>query len=226
MSALVGYKRRAPLVSRSLGSQVVDQLRQLIVTRQIPPGTHLVEATLSVEFDVSRGPIRDALRQLEGEGLVVPQRRGLVTRALTDADIDELYALRSLVELHGFTAAMGGASSWTPAEDAVQGMVRAADAGDAQTFARCDLAFHAAVLALSDQPRFERVWQQYEPTFAVLLGLTNAQDRDLHPTLEDHRRLLEAARKGDAATVAALLSAHMAGSRSRLQHAYEQLVTS
>lgn len=197
----------------------------MIVTRQIPPGTHLVESTLSTDFGVSRGPIRDALRQLEGEGLVLPQRRGLVTRSLTDQDIDELYALRSLVERHAFTTVMAAAANWAPAEDAVDGMSRAAGAGDASDFARCDLAFHAAVLRLSGQPRFERVWRQYEPTFAVLLDLTNAQDRDLHPTLEDHRRLLATARAGDHLTVSVLLEEHMTGSRGRLQRAYEHLVT-
>ncbi|MGX9900672.1 GntR family transcriptional regulator [Arthrobacter sp. SA17] len=55
---------------------MVTQLRHAIVASEIPPGTHLVESQVSASFGVSRGPIRDAFRQLEAEGLVESRRRG------------------------------------------------------------------------------------------------------------------------------------------------------
>lgn len=66
----------------SLGDRVAHELRARIVRREIPAGTHLVEDTLAAEYDVNRGPIRDALKSLDTEGLVRSQRRG-VLRALS-----------------------------------------------------------------------------------------------------------------------------------------------
>lgn len=213
------------VVPESLGTQVVDQLRRMIITRQVAPGTHLVEATLSADFQVSRGPIRDALRQLESEGLVQSQRRGVVATELTVHDIDELYALRGLIELHAFTEAMERGSArdiswWGAASHNLARMGQAAESGDARAFARADLDFHSSVFRLSGQRRVEQVWRQYEPTFGVLLDLTNAQDRDLHPTFADHQALLVAVQNHDAETLSALLAEHMSGSRDRLLRAY------
>lgn len=235
IAAVPAEQRIAPggrtVAAESLGTQVVDQLRRMIITRQIEPGTHLVEATLSADFQVSRGPIRDALHRLESEGLVQSQRRGVITKELTVHDIDELYALRGLIELHAFTEAMQRGSAqgdawWEPAESTLTRMGQAAETRDAREFARADLDFHSAVYRLSGQRRIDQVWRQYEPTFAVLLDLTNAQDRDLHPTLEDHQTLLTATRQGDTPTVSTLLTAHMSGSRHRLLRAYQAMTSS
>jgi len=210
----------------NLGTQVVDQLRRMIITWQVRPGMHLVESVLSEDFGVSRGPIRDALRQLESEGLVESRRRGVFAMELTVHDIEELYALRGLIELHAFTQAMANASSWGLAEVPLARMREAAEAGDAHSFARADLDFHSAIYDLSGQLRVRHIWRQYKPTFAVLLDLTNAQDRDLHPTLRDHQELLAAAQRNDLKATETLLGAHMAGSRERLLRAHQLMTQS
>src|SRR5690606_30995658 len=66
-----------PVTHGSLGAEVAQTLRRLIISGQLAPGTHLVEAALAERFEVSRGPIRDALRVVEAEGLVESRRRGV-----------------------------------------------------------------------------------------------------------------------------------------------------
>lgn len=210
--------------SSALGSHVLDRLRRLIITQEIKAGTHLVESQLSRSFDVSRGPIRDALKQLENEGLVEARRRGMYVVGLSEDDIDELYSLRELIELHAITRAMTRkGSDWAPAQHHLDQMGTAVESGDAHAFARADLLFHSALYEVAGHRRLSKVWNQYEPTFAVLLDLTNAQDRDLHPTLRDHENLLSKAKAGDQKIVQKLVAEHMAGSRSRLLAAHRKL---
>ena len=63
------------------------------------------------------------------------------------------------------------------------------------------------------------MWDQYRPTFSVMLNVTTAQDRDLHPSAESHAELLETMLRGDADGAAALLSEHLLGSQTRLRSA-------
>ena len=65
------------------------------------------------------------------------------------------------------------------------------------------------------------MWEQYRPTFAVMLGVTTAQDRDLHPSAEAHADLLAAARRGDADGAAEMLAEHLLGSGNRLRAAMQ-----
>jgi len=207
-----------------LGEQVLEQLRVLIITGKLPVGAHLVEAQLSASFDVSRGPIRDALAQLEAEGLVESRRRGVFVRGLTTQDIDELYTVREAIEVMALRiASHAPAPAWDRALVPLAQMKDAAAAGDHLKFAHADMAFHASFYAIADHTRLEKIWRQYEPTFAVLLELTTAEDIDLGPSYESHveihRQMIEG--QLDEATVS--LQEHLLGSRARLVSAFARM---
>jgi GntR family transcriptional regulator, gluconate operon transcriptional repressor len=210
----------------ALGHHIVDHLRRLIIVGELPAGTHLVEAELSETFDVSRGPVRDALRQLRAEGLVESRRRGVFVIGLTSDDIDELYLLRQILETEVVRLCMRRPDlDLTPVHAAVDRMKVAAAADDAATFADADLAFHSLFYALSRHRRLESVWQQYRPTFADMLSVTNASDRNLTPIYEDHVRLLGLIASGDEVATDALLREHIDGSHQRMLTAYQRFVT-
>ncbi|WP_043498882.1 GntR family transcriptional regulator [Georgenia sp. SUBG003] len=209
----------------ALGHHIVDHLRRLIIVGELPAGTHLVEAELSETFDVSRGPVRDALRQLRAEGLVESRRRGVFVIGLTNDDIDELYLLRHILETEVVRLCMRRPGLDLSSVHAVVDRMRAAAAeNDATRFAEADLDFHSLFYALSGHRRLESIWQQYRPTFADMLSVTNASDRDLTPIYEDHVRLLERIASGDEAAAGALLREHIDGSHRRMLTAYEQFV--
>ncbi|MFC8922036.1 GntR family transcriptional regulator [Cellulosimicrobium sp. NPDC057127] len=228
MSITDGQWGRAALGVRpapALGQHVVDHLRRLIITGELRPGTHLVEAQLSRTFDVSRGPVRDALRQLETEGLVESRRRGVFVIGLALDDIEELYVLRRLLELEAVRQCMSGTDvDHAAADAALDRMAAAARAQDPAAFATADLDFHSAFYAASGHRRLEAIWQQYRPTFAGMLTVTNAEDHDLAPTLEDHVELLRVIRAGDQPQAVALLEAHLDGSHRRMLTAYSRFV--
>lgn len=205
----------------ALGEQLADQLRSQIIRAAISPGTHLVEDALAVEYGVSRGPVRDALRTLQAEGLLESRRRGYFTRTFTLNDIDELYEVRGAAEHLACRLAMerGGGDGWAGAQRYVDAMENAADSGDPQAYAKADLAFHTEFYIRSGNARLLAVWQQFQPTFATLLDITNAQDSDLHPSFRDHVELLSLARGGRADEFDTLLGVHLEGSRTRMAKA-------
>lgn len=207
-----------------LGAQIVEQLRVLIITGRLAAGTHLVEAQLSSTFDVSRGPIRDALAQLEAEGLVESRRRGVFVRGLTTKDIDELYSVREAIEMMALRiAAQAQPSEWDLAREPLAEMQAAAAEGDHLRFAHADMAFHASFYAIADQSRLQKIWRQYEPTFAVLLELTTAEDVDLGPSYESHVEIHRQMTQGRVEEATLSLQEHLIGSRARLVSAFARM---
>src|SRR2546421_3108883 len=84
---------------RSLADDIVDRLREAIFSGQFPPNEHLREETLAEFLRVSRGPIREALGQLEREGLVIKEpNKGARVARLSRKDLDEVHSLRLALE--------------------------------------------------------------------------------------------------------------------------------
>lgn len=203
----------------SLGAQVARVLRQRIVRGELAPGARITEEALAEEFDVSRGPIRDALTQLSFEKLVEVQRpRGVHIVGLSPDDVEQLYSLRGALEQLALSRAMRveDAARWAPMAAAVGRMGQAADDGDHAAFVAADLEFHSQIYALADHPRLEGAWNQYLPTFTALLDVTINHDDDLHESSGDHMKLLDVMRTGEPARAAAVLASHLDGARDRM----------
>lgn len=215
-----------PTRAPALGDQLAAVLRDQIVRRQLQPGTHLVEDSVAAEYDVSRGPVRDALRQLESQGLVESRRRGFFVVGLSESDIDDLYELRESIELVAVTRAIAQA---TPEQlrigrEIVDEMVACADRSAAADFADADMRFHALLYRVGGNRRLIDVWEAYEPVFASLMQLTVEEDVDLHPSAHDHGRLLDLIEEGDVEKVRTELREHLDGARGRMSHAVQALV--
>lgn len=205
----------------ALGDQLADILRLDIVQGAVQPGARLVEDDLAAEHGVSRGPVRDALRTLAAEGLLESRQRGVFVKPFTVRDIDELYDIREAAEQLACRLSIARATrdDWSTAERLVDRMKADADAGDRRDYARADLAFHTEFYALSGNGRLLALWQQFQPTFATLLDITNAQDVDLRPSADDHDRLMQLLLAGDTARLSTALTSHLAGSRRRMAEA-------
>lgn len=203
----------------SLGAQVARVLRQRIVRGELAPGARITEEALAEEFDVSRGPIRDALTQLSFEKLVEVQRpRGVYIVGLSPDDVEQLYSLRGALEQLALSRAMRveDAARWAPMAAAVGRMGQAADEGDHAAFVTADLEFHSQIYALADHPRLEGAWNQYLPTFTALLDVTINHDEDLHESSGDHMKLLDVMRTGTPEKAAEVLASHLDGARDRM----------
>lgn len=206
------------LTSISLGDQLAALLRERIIRGNLEPGTHLVEDSLATEHGVSRGPVRDALRCLNAEGLVRNTRRGAFVVGFTLRDIQELYAIRLAVESLALELAVQRADAvdWTKAQNLLEQMREAAERRESDVYAKADLDFHGTFYENSGNRRLLTLWDQYRPTFATMLEITNSQDTDLGPSFADHVALLESVREGVVEQACELLRSHLAGSERRM----------
>ncbi|MEE2043663.1 enolase C-terminal domain-like protein [Nocardiopsis tropica] len=134
-----------PIKQRALGEKVAGELRRLIVTGRYAPGTSLVEGHLAEQFDLSRGPIRDALKLLASEGLIDTNRRSATVVGLGGDDIDELFSLRgSLEQLAleiGLNRDRAGLAEGLRAP--LEQMRRAREERDPDAFTAADVRFHS-----------------------------------------------------------------------------------
>ncbi|WP_251856494.1 GntR family transcriptional regulator [Herbiconiux sp. L3-i23] len=201
----------------ALGEQVARQLRVAIITGQLTSGQHLAEEELAAQYQVSRGPVRDALKILVKEGLVEQQRTRLYARGFTLQDIDELYGIRELIEVAAAKAALqrAGTRDWESGFAIIDEMRAAADAGDEARFTAADTAFHQLFYTLSGNRRLAEVWHQFEGTFEVLFELSNTFD--LGAAVDDHRHILELFASGDGDAALKEVHNHLQRARAHIR---------
>lgn len=211
---------------QQLWEGVADALREAILLGSIPAGASLVEADLAERFDVSRGPIRDALRDLAREGLVVDlPRRGTVVSTLSFADIQEVYEVREGLEIAAVRLTVERA---TDSEIAALGaMVRELEAAwdnDAEytESLAVDLAFHAELVGLSANGRLIATYDQ-------MLAQTRLQAVSaaiLNPSLRRgmkrsaHRDIVKSLKARDVEAARRAVASHYGYARERLLAGY------
>ncbi len=151
-----------PLVERRvLRHEVLLVLRTGILSGDIAPGTRLLEISLAEELGVSRGPIREALRQLEQEGLVeFFPHRGAVVVGVAEVEVETIYAIRAILEGRAFARACRIATDEDidALAETIELMIEASELGDIDAVTEHDLAFHGRVVELSGFHYLRRLW--------------------------------------------------------------------
>jgi len=211
-----------PDLPLTLAGTVAVRLRALIIDGTLPPGTPLRLAPLARQLGVSVMPVRDALRLLEADRLVVvTPRRGSVVSPLSIEDAEEVYAVRVALES---LCARHAAERLTDADVAAL-EARFADMEDAErrrdlrAFIEADHLFHSTLYRLAGRARlFAQIDDLTKRSSRYLPYLYQAWQQAGNP-LEAHRPLLDAMRARDAALVGELTREHMEAAAGRLLEA-------
>ena len=151
-----------PLPRSTLRAHVAERLRTAILAGDIAPGTALVETALSAHFDVSRGPLREALRQLIEEGLVVTvPYTGTHVAPLSVEDVREIYSLRTALETFAFEQVWARRDRRFRAElgRRNEALMATIDAGDDRASIATELELHGLVYEASGHRLLQRAWQ-------------------------------------------------------------------
>lgn len=199
-----------PARRRGLADEVADRVREAIFDGTYPPGAQLRESELSGALEVSRGPVREALIRLEGEGLVRSAwHRGATVIDLTSDDVTELDSLRDALEHLAVqrVTERAGDKDLAVIERAADRMERAEDAYD---LVALDLAFHDQVYAAARHRRLQEAWgaiRQQVRLFLVTRVRASSLDY-LERVPGEHRELAEVLRSRDTAASLALFAAH------------------
>lgn len=213
-------------------SQSAEKAYQLIhdaiVNGRHAPGEHLKEEELSLTTGVSRTPVREALRRLANEGLVVFTRnQGTFVARFDLDDIDEVFDLRAMLEAHGAARAAAHISSdqidqleqLTAEMEALRGSEfrRANDAGDGayvHEFHRLNLEFHKIIIDAANSQRLEAMLAAVIDIPLILMKHYNWDALvDLERSCQQHRELIASFRARDRDWAQSLMRAHVLGAR-------------
>lgn len=190
------------------------RLRDGIRSGEFRPGQRLREAELATKLNVSRTPVREAIRRLASDGLIeVAPSRGVMIITLSKQQVRELYALRETLE---GAAARLAAQHASPSEiDAMGELLHACRAADqAQEIARLNLLFHQAIHDAAHNRYLAQALMHLSDSLALLPGTTFEAPGRPEAAHEEHRAIVEAiaARAADKAEHFARHHIAMAGS--------------
>lgn len=210
---------RSPRPEKGLAHGIAEQLQRLIYAGEIAPGERLNEAALAVRMGTSRGPIREAIRLLTGIGLVIAApNRGVFVRQISVREMLEIYELRAL--LFGF-AAEHACDHLTDAhrqefEALLDGMDRASEANDGQSYYGLNLRFHALLMSLGNNRRAQQAYDDHVKELHLYRRRYFNAIGNMRRSNAEHRRIYEAIAKGAHAQANRLAQAHVLAGRQRL----------
>ncbi len=205
----------------SLRERALEMVRKAVTAGEIEAGSRLVETELSVVMGISRGTLREALRQLEYEGLIEVGERGRLTvRTLTDAELADMFTVRAALE--GLAAAT---ISTRPDHDVLLpelqtalDALQAAD-GSINDMVDADLAFHRLLCEASGNTTLVRAWETLTGPIRVAILFAGPATALANMAAARHQRLLAAMGSGDPGTARSAVDGHMReAARTLLAH--------
>jgi DNA-binding GntR family transcriptional regulator len=187
-----------------------DQIRDVLVARILdgtyPAGTQLKELSLAREFNVSQAPIREALRELEGSGLVVSERfRGTRVRGADFAEMRESYELRTMLEMRSVQiAAPYPPQLISDLDSLLRVMETALKSDDQERYIDHALRFHRRLVESSRNRTFLNVWDSllWDVRGRIALRRFIETGKSLKPLIAVHRALVVRMRAQDTAGAA------------------------
>jgi len=214
-----------PAVKRSLADDVIERLRDAILHGGFKPGEPLREEQLAAMLDVSRGPIREALVQLEREGLVLVRRhRGATVARLSRADVEDVYSLRLALERLAVQRAVHHATDqdFLAMEAVLEAFDVALSRGPSEKeVAELDVRFHDLIYQAARHQRLYDCWANLKSQIYIFLLSRNVADPDFREiTVKAHAALLEAIRTRDEARATTEIEDHLRGAYDRVVRGY------
>jgi len=207
--------------SGSIQARVIAEMRRRIITGEAASGALLSELALAEEFGVSRTPVREALKQLQTEGLVeVRPRVGTFVAAPSRRDITELFQMKELLE--GAAARLLAQRGRVPELDRLEENVREADAAvrddDRTRYARLVEDFHDLLIVGADNTKLEAHYRTLMNQLAYSRLVTTSLDQPGRPmqSEREHHVVLELIIAKDGDSAERVMREHVRASRQAL----------
>lgn len=191
---------------------IAERLRKAILSGDIAPGAQLVETTLADQFEVSRGPLREALRQLIEEGLLVTvPYTGTHVIALSVEDVAEIYSMRITLERFAFEQAWSRRDAAFARElhrrnDALTACI---DAGDDEASILAELDLHGYVYEASGHRLLQRTWQSLRGRLQLYWAAHHRAHGTRGPRRDSHDSYVRTALGDNLGAMLEEISSHM-----------------
>lgn len=208
-----------PITRQTVTHQATEALRERILRGVYADDTPLRQDALAAELGVSRIPIREALRQLEAEGLVVfNPHRGAVVSSLSVDEIEELFELRAQIESDLVRRAVVRTKTEhvSRAKEILKAYESAFRTGEVGEWGKLNWEFHSTLYAPADRPFtmaiIQRLHQQSDRYLRMQLVLTHGESR----AIDEHRAILTAVAGHDVKLACSLMRQHILGAGRKL----------
>lgn len=185
---------------QTLREKILETIREAILKGTLKPGEKVAEPELAERFGISRTPIREAFRQLESEGyLTVIPRKGAVVAALSEQDVQEFYAIKSILE--GYAAELAATRLSEKDIERLQAINEklkelAAD-GDVKAFFRAHGEFHDLFVRAAGNHKLAELIHQLGMKFNRLRMASLSVQGRMDISVAEHERLIEAFKNQD-----------------------------
>jgi DNA-binding GntR family transcriptional regulator len=196
---------------QNISNQVLEYLRKQIILSRFKEGDHLVEATLSRQLEVSRGPIREAIAKLEAENLVEKHSNGrTVVKRFDIVDIKNLYDSRILLETHAIKQIDKDVLEKNKhylylfinqMQESYERQERDIES---------DLAFHGYLVKMTDNNTLIQLWTSLREIFRTLIDITSeVTESKQQEIIDEHTRVVESLIDGNLTEAQKLLTSHL-----------------
>ena len=212
--------RHATINRASLSQQAVEELRRRIVANSLAPGQRLDEAVLADDLGISRTPLREALKVLSAEGLVeIRPRRGCYVAQVAPADLDEIFPIMALLEgeVAREAALKGSAADLKRLGQLHESLERHAAAGDVDRYYEVNYAFHDALQAIAGNRWLQHVIGDLRKLLRLSRHRSLRLEGRLEESLAEHRVLMDALHRRDAAAAERIMKDHLLAQLAALQ---------
>ncbi len=195
-----------------LSAEVEHALRQAILAGYLKPGDRIIEGDIADQLHVSRGPVREALSNLEHDGLVFRKRHyGTFVKTLSHRDTREIYTMLALLEGEAAAYAVGRITDQDllALDGLIESFSQTLNTTDIRFMFETDRAFHGIVIRSADHSLLQQTYKKLDELMAAcfLTITTTIPDRTLS-IVDRHQRLIDALRKGDAENARRQFSDH------------------
>jgi DNA-binding GntR family transcriptional regulator len=176
----------------SLSEFIADSVAEAIATGHLSPGERIIETVLAERFDVSRVPIREALKVLHAQGILTgASHRGFRVAEMGPDTIERVLELRLMLETFLLRDAIGqwrsGAADPADLLEPIQSMEMAARSGDRSASLRADVEFHRTICRASGNLIASRLWEAIARHVIIIFSLELYRDNDLAAIASQHR---------------------------------------
>ena len=202
--------------SRPIREIAYDVLKRAIITGEIPAGERIVETEYADRLHISRTPLREALRKLERDGLVeYVIRRGVVVRAFTPEDVEQIYTIRNSLEMLTLPYIIENA---TPEDIAslrgkLAEMDRLMASDDVEGLSPLARDFHTSLTTISGKNRILRVIEGQDEYIRRFSAMAIRQENRRSTAHEEHHRLVDFVEQKDLENFRALMEKHIERSK-------------
>ena len=200
------------LESRPIREIAYEVLKRAIISGEIPAGERIVETDYAERLHISRTPLREALRKLERDGLVeYVLRRGVIVKAFTLADVDEIYTIRNALEMLTLPAIVKKATAQDIASlrEKLSQMDELMARDDVQALSPLARAFHSQFTRICGQMRILRVIEGQDEFITRFSAMSIAQENRRTSAHQEHHEMVNLLEKRDLAALQSLVQKHI-----------------